>query len=160
MLTLICLWKDMALIWDHCLSDQIWYLAFKLSHIRTIPSLPTKILRKIKRNITCKAVSTPPPPHIVCNLTHSVHHEPFSSLTPSHLLKVNKFLVKISQFKFFVGKTLLFISIFCFRFVYFLCKNWNPLKKVTPPHLPTPSSPLILLSKNWDPVKFLFLKIW
>ena len=39
--------------------------------------------------------------------------------------------------------------------VYFLCKNCNPLKKVTPPSL----SPVALF-KNWDPVKPPFLKIW
>ena len=61
----------------------------------------------------------------------------FSSFTPSLLLKVTKFLDKISQFEFlvtaekniFVYKLFLSLNISDFSF---LCKNCNPPKKVTP----------------------------
>ena len=46
------------------------------------------------------------------------------------LLKVPKLLAKISQFKFLViTRKNIYI---CKFLVYFLCKNCNPLKKVTP----------------------------
>ena len=57
----------------------------------------------------------------------------------SHLLKVIKFIVKISQFKFlfmiyiFIYKRFVSLNIFFQILVYFLCKNCNtPSKKVTP----------------------------
>ena len=53
-----------------------------------------------------------PPPK---NWVFLVNPHNFSSLTPSHLLKVTKFLVKTSQFKFLImtEKTFLFINSFC-----------------------------------------------
>ena len=44
--------------------------------------------------------SLPPPKKI--GFFSELPYQNFSSLTPSHLLKVTKFLVKISQFKFLV----------------------------------------------------------
>ena len=56
----------------------------------------------------------------------------------SYLLKVTKFLGKISQFEFLVmtEKNIfaykLFLSLNISDFNLFLCENCNPLKKVTP----------------------------
>ena len=65
-------------------------------------------------------------------------YQSFSSLTPSCLLRVTKFLAKISQFEFlvmtekniFVYK--LFLPLNISDFFFFFCKIANPLKKVTP----------------------------
>ena len=60
----------------------------------------------------------------------------FSSLIPSYLLKVTKFLGKISQFEFFVmtEKNIfaykLFLSLNVSDFNLFLCENCNPPLKV------------------------------
>ena len=93
-------------------------------------------------------------------------------LTPSHLLKVTKFLVKISQFKFlvmtkknsFVYKLFLLLNISDFSLVCLLCKicttpppPYPPPRKKSHPSFQQPPS------KNWDPVKpspLPFLKIW
>ena len=60
----------------------------------------------------------------------------FSFLTPSYLLKITKFLAKISQFEFLVmTKIFLFIDSFChllFQILVFYIKIATPLKKVTP----------------------------
>ena len=77
----------------------------------------------------------------------------FSSLTSSHLLKVSKFLTKISKFKFlvmtekdiFVYKTFFITKYFRFQFIFY-AKTTISLKKVAPL---LPRNP----SKNWDPVK-------
>ena len=59
-------------------------------------------------------------------------YQSFSSLTPSYLLKVTKFLVKISQFEFLVmtEKNIfaykLFLSLNISDFNLFLCENCNP----------------------------------
>ena len=83
----------------------------------------------------------------------------FSSLTPSYLLNVTKFLAKICQFKFLVmvdKHFFVYNFFFCHLklqiLVYFLCKNCNPspLRKKTPPPP----------SKNSDTVRLPFLKIW
>ena len=87
----------------------------------------------------------------------------FSSLTPSHLLKVTKFFVKTSHFKFLPmkEKDIFVYKLFVYKYfklVYFLCQNCTPsLKKATPSFPATlhqklnqwPSSwcMLILLSK-------------
>ena len=79
------------------------------------------------------------------------HVKNFSS--PSHLLKVSKLFLKISQFKFlvmtekniFVCKT--FLSLNISDFSLFFIQKLQPLPlKVTPSF---PAAP----SKNWDPVK-------
>ena len=73
-------------------------------------------------------------------------------LKTSHFLKETKFLVKISLFKFLVmtEKNVFIYKCKCHEifqiFVYFLCKNWNPLKKKITRSFPA------TLSKNWDPV--------
>ena len=84
----------------------------------------------------------------------------FSSLIPCYLLKVTKFLHKISQFEFLVmAEKNVFVykpfsplnisNLFCF-----LCKTCtHPLKKVTPSFPATPS-------KSWGFVKPPFLRIW
>ena len=64
-------------------------------------------------------------------------YQSFSSLTPSYLLKVTKFLVEISQFEFLVmtEKNIfaykLFLSLNISDFNLFLCENCNPPEKVT-----------------------------
>ena len=69
----------------------------------------------------------------------------FPSLTPSYLLKVTKFLGKISQFEFLVmtEKNIfaykLFLSLNISDFNLFLCENCNPPEKSHPLF---PSSPL------------------
>ena len=76
----------------------------------------------------------------------------FCILNPIPFFKVTKFLVKISQFKFLVmtEKHFWFINFFghyIFQIsVYFLFKNFNSLKKVTPSFSTTPS-------KWWSPVR-------
>ena len=73
-------------------------------------------------------------------------------LKTSHFLKETKFLVKISLFEFLVmtEKNVFVYKCKCHEifqiFVYFLCKNWNPLKKKITRSFPA------TLSKNWDPV--------
>ena len=82
----------------------------------------------------------------------------FLSLTPSYLLKVSKFLVKIFPFRFLVmaDKHFCLYKFFVEILVYFLFKNCNPshLLKKSPPLFWQPPS------KNWDPVRPPFLKIW
>ena len=78
-------------------------------------------------------------------LIPTLYYENFSSLTLSHLLKVTKFLVKVSQIKvlvmteknIFVYK--LFLSLNISNFSYVLCKNCNPPEK---DHPLFPSNPL------------------
>ena len=84
---------------------------------------------------------------------HQKHHASFSSLIPCYLLKVTKFLGKVSQFEFSVmsEKNIfaykLFLSLNISDFNLFLWENWNILlKKVTPSFPATPS-------KSWGPVK-------
>ena len=92
----------------------------------------------------------PPPKNWIFQWTSIILN--FLSLTESHLLKVTKFLVKISQFKFlfmtekniFVCK-LFVIKYFRFSFIFYV-KPPTPLKKVTPFF---PAAP----SKNRGPVK-------
>ena len=71
----------------------------------------------------------------------------FSLLTPSYLLKVTKFLVKISQFEFlvmiekniFVYQHFLSLSISDFSLDFSIkLEPPTPLKNVTPSFLPTP----------------------
>ena len=85
----------------------------------------------------------------------------FSSLIPSHLWKVTKFLFKICQFKFlvmtdkniFVYKPFLSLNISDFSFsVYFLYKNCTP-PSWKHPYLSLQPPSETLKSKNWDPVK-------
>ena len=77
--------------------------------------------------------SRPPPPKV------GSFSEPLSSLIPSYLLKVTKFLVKISQFEFLVTTEQsilvckLFLSLNFPDFIYFLSKNCTPpCKKLHP----------------------------
>ena len=89
-------------------------------------------------------------------------YQSFSSLTPSYLLKVTKFLVEISQFEFLVmteenifgHKLFLLLNISDFD----LCENCNPSPWIY--HLLISQQ---TLSKAWGPVKLpppAFLKIW
>ena len=80
-------------------------------------------------------------------------HRIFSSLIPSYLLKVTKFLVKIPQFEFLVTTEQrilvykLFLSLNISDFSLSFVKKLQPrLKKVTPLSQQPPS-------KNWGPVK-------
>ena len=76
----------------------------------------------------------------------------FFILTPYHLLKATKLLIKISRFKFlvmtekniFVYKLFLSFNISDFS-LFFMSRLQSSLKKVTVSHQPP--------SKNWDPVK-------
>ena len=101
------------------------------------------------------------------------HRRHFSILNPSHLIKVTKCLIKISQFKFlvmmekkhFFDKLFLSLNILNFR-LFFYVKSATSLKKDTPSF---PATPLVyflcknckshlLLSQqppsiNWDPIK-------
>ena len=87
-------------------------------------------------------------------------YQSFSFLTPFCLLKVTKFLVKISQFEFlvmtekniFVYKLFLLLNIsdFSFFFVKIATKLWKKL----PPLFQQPPF------QSWSPVKPPFLKIW
>ena len=69
--------------------------------------------------------------------SESQKYQRFSFLTPSYLLKVTEFLVKISQFEFLVmtEKNIfaykLFLSLNILDFNLFFNKHSNPLKKVT-----------------------------
>ena len=66
-------------------------------------------------------------------------------------------LRQVFQFKFLVmrGKAFLLINFFHWIFqIFLLYKNCNPSEKVQPPLSKQPPS------KNWDPVKPPFLKIW
>ena len=73
-------------------------------------------------------------------------------LKTSHFLKETKFLVKISLFEFLVmtEKNVFVYKCKCHEifqiFVYFLCKNWNPLKKKSPPLSQQPSLKIEILS--------------
>ena len=87
-------------------------------------------------------------------------YQSFSSLTPSYLLKVTKFLVEISQFEFVVmteenifgHKLFLLLNISDFD----LCENCNSSPWIYQPLL-SQQTP----SKTWGPVKPpTFLKIW
>ena len=72
-------------------------------------------------------------------------YESFSPIIPSFLLKVTKFLVKISQFEFlvttekniFAYKLFLSLNISDFN-LFFMWKLQTPLKKVTPSFPATP----------------------
>ena len=86
---------------------------------------------------------------------HWIPKKSFSSLIPSYILKVTKFLGQVSQFEFLVmtKKNIfaykLFLSLNISDFNLFLCQNCNPrLIKVTPSFPTTPS-------KSWGPVKHL-----
>ena len=67
-------------------------------------------IRKLLQLIVCVGVSTP---SYLKNMTP--FFKIFLSLTPSHLLKVTKFLVEISQFKFLVmtEKNIFIYNFFC-----------------------------------------------
>ena len=90
------------------------------------------------------------------NLPPTPKKQSFSSFTPSHLLKVTKFLLKIPQFEFLVTTEQsvlvykLFLSLNMPDFI-FLLKNCNPPSPEQSHHL-FPRNPLF---KN-----FSFLKIW
>ena len=79
---------------------------------------------------------------------------------PSYLLKVNKFLGKISQFKFLVmtEKNIfaykVFLSLNISDFNLFLCENCNPPEKSHPLF---PSNPPLKVEVLPSPP---FLKIW
>ena len=92
----------------------------------------------------------------------SVNPLKFFIFNPICPLKVIKFLIKISQFKFLVmtEKNIfankLFLALNISDFSVFLCKNCTPSptpKKVTP----LSQQPF---SRNWDPVKPSLFKIW
>ena len=70
----------------------------------------------------------------------SVNPKKFSFLTPSYLLKVNKFLIKISQFEFLVITEK---NIFAHKLFFFITRplsqqphsnSWGPVKPPSPPH--------------------------
>ena len=81
----------------------------------------------------------------------------FSSLTPSYLLTVTKFLVKISQFEFlvmrekniFAYKPFLLLNISDFKFS---CENCKPPSPAPPWKSSSPLSQQFT-SKSWGPVK-------
>ena len=85
----------------------------------------------------------------------------FSSLTPSYILKVTKFFLKISQFEFLVvtEKNIfaykLFLSLDISDFNLSFCDNCNPLWKKSPPLFP--SKPRLKVEVLSSPH---FLKIW
>ena len=83
-------------------------------------------IRKLLQLIVCVGVSTP---SYLKNMTP--FFKIFLSLTPSHLLKVTKFLVEIFQFKFLVMTEIFFCHEIFQILIYFSCKNCNPMKKVT-----------------------------
>ena len=80
-------------------------------------------------------------------------HRIFSSLIPSYLLKVTKFLVKIPQFEFLVTTEQrilvykLFLSLNISDFSLSFVKKLQPPWKKSPPLSQQPPS------KNWGPVK-------
>ena len=90
-------------------------------------------------------MTPPPPPLKVRFFRESPKYYSFSSLIPSYLLKVTKFLGKISQFKFLVmtEKDIfaykLFLSLNISDINLFLCDNCNPPEKSHPLF---PSNPL------------------
>ena len=91
-------------------------------------------------------------------------------LTPSHLLKVTKFLVKISQFKFlvmtkknsFVYKLFLLLNISDFSLVCLLCKICTTPPPPSPPpeksHTPLSSNPPLKIEIPSNPPPSLFWK--
>ena len=103
----------------------------------------------------------PPPPHSpllkIRFFSEPEIYSSFSFLTPSNLLKITKFLVKVSQFEFFVMTeknrfvSKLFLSLNISDIVYLLCKNCTtpppPLEKVTPLFPINPPLKIIVLSK-------------
>ena len=74
-------------------------------------------IRKLLQLIVCVGVSTP---SYLKNMTP--FFKIFLSLTPSHLLKVTKFLVEISQFKFLVmtEKKILIYNFFYHKIIQIL----------------------------------------
>ena len=99
-----------------------------------------------------------PPPHFpllkIRFFSEPQKYSSFSSLTPSNLLKITKFLVKVSQFEFFVMTeknsfvSKLFLSLNISDIVYLLCKNCAPpSRKGHPPLSHQPPS------KNYSPVR-------
>ena len=99
-------------------------------------------------DLLCKSMEC-----VVCIGVSTPHPSP-----PSHLLKVTKFLVKISQFEFLimieesilVYKLFLSLNILDFS-LRFVLQLQSPMKKSPPPlsQQPPPPPP----SKNWGPVK-------
>ena len=102
-----------------------------------------------KPSLNQQTVQAPPPTYWFFKTAHlkvgSFNEPPkykiFSSLIPSYLLKVTKFLGKISQFKFLVmteknifAYKLLSLNISDFN--VFLCENCNPPEKKSPPSFP------------------------
>ena len=93
------------------------------------------------------------PPIKVRFFSEPQKYSSFSSLTPSYLLKVAKFLVKISQFEFLVmiEKNIfaykLFLSLNISDFNLFLMWKLQPPEKSHPPL--SQQNP----SKSWSPVK-------
>ena len=84
----------------------------------------------------------------------------FPSFTPSYILKVTQFLLKISQFEFLVMTEesvlvyKLFLSLNIPNLFYFLLKNCNPRLKKSPPFFPA----TLLKTKVLSSLPF--LKIW
>ena len=76
----------------------------------------------------------------------------FSSSTPPYLLKVTKFVVKISQFEFLVmtEKNFCLQTFFVIKSYFSLCQNCNH------PHFPTNFTMKIQVLSSCPP----FLKIW
>ena len=85
----------------------------------------------------------------------------FASLTPSYLLEVTKFLVKISQFEFlvmteqniFLYKLFFLIKYFRFQFIFYV--NIAPPLKKSPPFFPATPSKVEVLSSPPP-----FLQFW
>ena len=120
------------------------------------PLKNTTSLFLAKPPLNCQTVQVPPfeaiPPLYWFSVTPSLKSDlsvnpqnikPFKYIKPSYLLKVTKFLGKISQFKFlvitkkniFTSKLFLSLNISDFNL---LCDNCTPLKKVTPSFPATP----------------------
>ena len=124
------------------------------------PPPPPPLFRRFSP-LYCFFHDPPPPPHSpllkIRFFSEPEIYSSFSFLTPSNLLKITKFLVKVSQFEFFVMTeknsfvSKLFLSLNISDIVYLLCKNCTP-----PPPPPIERAPPLSHqppSKNYSPVK-------
>ena len=65
------------------------------------PSLPSSFQAIAPSILVFSPIPPPPPPIKIWFFSEPQKYLSFSSLTPSYLLKITKFLVKVFQFKFF-----------------------------------------------------------
>ena len=124
------------------------FLAKLPLNLQTIPFLGNPSYILVSRE-------TPPPlPPVKLGLSHEPpKYQSFSSWNPSYLLKVTKFLVKISQFEFLVTteqrillyKLFLSLNIPVFN-LFFVKKLQGPLKKSHPASSDSPLKTEVLSS--------------